>query len=184
MVTYDLLANPDTVKAMIHDAENYFEDGEIQRARPLVANLASEIQFRTTSIPLASYPSAIKAVTPLIDEGKLDEAKAALQSALNTLVVSTDEIVPLPKLRAEQMLKSAETLAENEERTDKDNEALAGLLLGARNQLKMAELLGYGTKKSYEPMCEQLDKIEAKTFGGKSGKGWFDKIKQQLSELL
>jgi hypothetical protein len=47
---YDLLANPDTVKAMIHDAENYLEDGEIQKARPLVANLASEIQFRTTNI--------------------------------------------------------------------------------------------------------------------------------------
>ena len=112
VVTYDLLANPDTVKAMIHDAENYLEDGEIQKARPFVANLASEIQFRTTSIPLATYPSAIKAVTPLIDEGKLDEAKDALQSALNTLVVSTDEVVPLPKLRAEQMLKNAEALAE------------------------------------------------------------------------
>ena len=184
VVTYDLLANPDTVKAMIHDAEDYLEDGEIQKARPLVANLASEIQFRTTNIPLATYPSAIKAVTPLIDEGKLDEAKDALQSALNTLVVSTDEIVPLPKLRAEQMLKNAEALAEKEERTDKDNETLAGLLSGARNQLKMAELLGSGTKKSYEPMYEQLDQIEAKTSGGKGGKGWFDKIKQQLSELL
>jgi len=184
VVTYDLLANPDTVKAMIHDAENYFEDGEIQRARPLVANLASEIQFRTTSIPLVSYPGAIKAVTPLIDQGKLDEAKAALQSALNTLVVSTDEVIPLPKLRAEQMLKSAEALAEKEKRTDKDNETLAALLSGARNQLKMAELLGYGTKKSYEPVYEQLDQIEAKTSGGKGGKGWFERIKQQLSELF
>jgi len=184
VVTYDLLANPDTVKAMIHDAENYLEDGEIQRARPLVANLASEIQFRTTSIPLASYPDAIKVVTPLIDQGRLDEAKAALQSALNTLVVSTDEVVPLPKLRAEKMLKSAEALAENEERTDKDNETLAGLLSGARNQLKMAELLGYGGKESFAPMYQQLDQIEAKTSGGKGGKGWFDKIRQQLSELL
>jgi hypothetical protein len=184
VVTYDLLANPDTVKAMIHDAENYLEDGEIQKARPLVANLASEIQFRTTSIPLATYPSAIKAVTPLIDEGKLDEARAALQSTLNTLVVSTDEIVPLPKLRAEQMLQNAEALAENEERTDKDNEALNALLAGARNQLKMADLLGYGGKASFAPMYEQLDQIEAKTSGGEGGKGWFDRIKQQLSELL
>lgn len=184
VVTYDLLANPDTVKAMIHDAENYLEDGEIQKARPLVANLASEIQFRTTSIPLATYPSAIKMVTPMIDDGKLDEAKDALQSALNTLVVSTEEVVPLPKLRAEQMLKNAEALAESEERTDKDNETLTGLLAGARNQLKMAELLGYGGKESFAPMYEQLDQIAAKTSGGKGGKGWFDRIKQQLSELL
>jgi hypothetical protein len=31
---------------------------------------------------------------------------------------------------------------------------------------------------------EQLDQIEAKTEGGKGGKGWFDKIKAQLSELF
>jgi hypothetical protein len=184
VVTYDLVASPNTLKAIIKEAEDYLEEGEVQKARPLVANLASEIQFRTTSIPLVSYPSAIKAVTPLIDEGKLDEAKAALQSALNTLVVSTDEVIPLPKLRAEQMLKNAETLAENEERTAKDNETLANLLAEARTQLKMAELLGYGTKESYKAMYEQLDQIEAKTASGKGGKGWFNKIKEQLSELL
>ena len=121
---------------------------------------------------------------PLIDEGQLDEAKAALQSALNTLVVSTDEIVPLPKLRAQQMLKNAETLAENEERTDKDNETLARLLSGARNQLKMAELLGYGTKESFAPIYDLLDQIERKKAGGKGGTGWFEKIKKQLSELI
>lgn len=184
VVTYDLLASLDTVKAMIEEAEDYLEDGEVQKARPLVANLASEIQFRTTSIPLATYPDAIKAITPLIDEGKLDEAGAALQAALNTLVVSTDEVLPLPKLRAERLLKNAEALAENEERTLKDNETLTNLLTETRNQLKMAELLGYGTKESYKPMYEQLDQIEAKTVGGKGGKGWFDRIKEQLSELL
>ena len=184
VVTYDLLASLDTVKAMIEEAEDYLEDGEVQKARPLVANLASEIQFRTTSIPLATYPDAIKAITPLIDEGKLDEAGAALHAALNTLVVSTDEVLPLPKLRAERLLENAEALAENEKRTLKDNETLANLLTEARNQLKMAELLGYGTKESYKPMYEQLDQIEAKTVGGKGGKGWFDRIKEQLSELL
>jgi len=184
MVTYDLLASPDTVKAIIKEAEDYLDDGEVQKARPLVANLASEIVIQTTSVPLATYPEAIKAVTPLIDEGKLDEAQAALQAALNTLVVTTDEVLPLPKLRAERLLKNAEARAENEERTVKDNETLANLLSEARKQLKMAELLGYGTKESYKPMYEQLDQIEAKTAGGKAGKGWFDKIKEQLSGLL
>ena len=184
VVTYDLLASLDTVKAMVKEAEDLLEDGEVQQARPLVANLASEIQLRTTSIPLATYPDAIKAVTPLIDDGKLDEAKAALQAAINTLVVTTDDVLPLPKLRAEELLVSAEALAENGERTEQDNETLATLLSEARYQLKMAEALGYGTKKSYKPLYEQLDQIEAKTEGGKGGKGWFDKIKGQLSELF
>ena len=42
-------------------------------------------------------------------------------------------------------------------------------------------LLSYGTRKSFKPMYEQLDAIEQKTVGGK---GWFDKIKQQLSDLI
>lgn len=184
VVTYDLLASLDTVKAMIHDAENLLEDGNVQKARPLVANLASEIVFRTTSIPLATYPDAIKAITPLIDAGKLDEAKAELQTALNTLVVTTDDVIPLPTLRADWLLNKAEALAENKERTEKENETMADLLAEARTQLKMAELLGYGSKKSFQPMYEQLDQIEVKFAGGKGGKGWFDKIKDQLSDLI
>jgi len=182
-VTYDLWASLDTIKAVIKKAEDYLEDGEIQMARPLVANLASEVVIQTTSIPLGTYPAAIKAITPLIDEGRIDEAKTGLQAALNTLVV-TEDIIPLPMLRAEQLLKNAEALTENEERTIKDNETLADLLKDARAQLKMAELLGYGDKKSFKPMYEQLDQIESKTSGGKGGKGWFDKIKNQVEEMF
>jgi len=181
--TYDLLASLDTIKAVIKEAEDYLEEGEIQMARPLVANLSSEIVIQTTSIPLGTYPAAIKAITPLIDEGRIDEAQTGLQAALNTLVV-TEDIIPLPMLRAEQLLKNAEALAENEERTNKDKEALADLLKEARTQLKMAELLGYGEKKSFKPMYEQLDQIESRTSGGKSGKGWFDKIRDQMAEIF
>jgi hypothetical protein len=183
VVTYDLLASPDTVKAMIEEAEDSLESGDVQDARALMVNLASELQFRTTSIPLGTYPDAIKAVTPLIDEGKLDAANAALQTALDTLVVTT-EVLPLPKLRAERLLDNAEALAENEERTEKDNQALSDLLSAAGDQLKLAELLGYGTKEAYQPMYEQLEQIKAKIRGGKGGKGWFVKIKEQLSDLL
>lgn len=184
VITHDLLANLDTVEAIIKEAKDYLDDGEIQKARPLVANLASEMVFETTSIPLATYPDAIKAVAPLIDDGKIDEAKTALQVALNTLVVTVDDVIPLPTLRAEQMLKNAEKLAEQKDRTDEDNETLANLLKGAREQLKLAQLLGYGDKKAYKPMYEQIEQIEKKSEGGKSGKGWFDKIKQQLSDLI
>ena len=58
------------------------------------------------------------------------------------------------------------------------------LRAAARKQLQVAELLGYGAKKSFKPMYEQLDEIEKKSTGGKSGKGWFDKLKQQVSDLV
>jgi len=85
VVTYDLLSNLDTIKSVIKEAKEYLNDGEIQKARPLVANLASEIQYRTHHIPLATYPTAIKAIVPLIDAGKIDEAKASLQAQGETL---------------------------------------------------------------------------------------------------
>jgi hypothetical protein len=184
MTTVDLIASTDTVREVIAEAEKYLKEGEIQKARPLVANLASEIEFRTTSIPLITYPVAIRAVVPLIDEGKYDEARAGLQAALNMLVETTDEVIPLPKIRAESMIGSAESLAKTENRTASDNEELTQLLKEARNQLEMAELLGYGTRKSYRDMYEQLDQIEAKTAGGKVDEGWFERIKKQLSELF
>ena len=184
VVSYDLFASLDTIKVAIDKARKHLVGGEIQKARPLVAALASEIQFRTTNIPLATYPAAIKAITPLIDAGKIDEAQAKLQAALNTLVITTDEVIPLPKLRAENLLKEAQTLAEKKDRSKEDNGKLAQHLKSAREQLQMAELLGYGTKKDYKPLYEQLAGIEKKSAGGESGTGWFDKITNELSVLF
>jgi hypothetical protein len=184
VVTYDLLSNLDTIKSVIEDAKAYLKDGEIQKARPLVANLASEIQYRTHHIPLATYPETIKAVVPLIDAGKIDEAKAKLQAALNTLVVTTDEVVPLPKLRAEHLLKQAQELAEKKDRSKEENDKLTTQLQAAREQLQMAELLGYGKKTDFKPIQEQIREIENKSAGGKSGTGWFDTLKQQLANLF
>ena len=142
IVTQDLLANRDTVKAVLKDARAALGNGEIQKARPLVANLASEIQLRTTNIPLATYPAAIKAITPLIDAGKIDEARVGLQATLNTLVITTD-VIPLPKLRAEHLLREAQNLAEKKGRNKEENDQLARDVKGAHEQLQLAELLGY-----------------------------------------
>lgn len=179
----DLLADPDTVKVILKEARDLLGDGEVQKARPLLANLSSEMVFSTINIPLATYPQAIKAVARLIDENKLNEAKTALEAALSTLVV-TDVIIPLPVVRAELLLKEAEKLAENSSRSEKDNESLSNHLSEARKQVRLAEVLGYGQKKNYKPIYEQIDQIEKKSRGGKSARGWFDNIKKKVSELF
>lgn len=71
-------------------------------------------------------------------------------------------MVPLPKHRAEELLKLAQGLSEKKDRTNKENDDLANHLKEARNQLKIAELLGYGDKKAYKPMYDQLEEIEKK----------------------
>ena len=183
VVTFDVFADPQTLKLAIAEAKDALSDGDIPRARPLVEALASETQIRTTNIPLATYPAAIKAITPLIDAGKIDEAKTKLQAALNTLVVTTD-VIPLPKLRAENLLKEAQVLAEKKDRSKDDNDRLATHLKTVREQLQMAELLGYAKKRDVQPMYAQVESIEKTSAGGKTGSGWFDKIRKQVAEAF
>ncbi len=177
--TYDLIGTVEAVKAIEKKAKQALEDGRLQAARRMLRDLGSELVIRTTNIPLASYPQAMKQAARLVDEGKTDEAKAVLQSALGTLVI-TEHVIPLPVVAAETLLKKAETLVEKKGRTDAENKALAGLLKKARKELEFAEALGYGTKKEFAKMYEYLDEIEEKSSGGKSGAGFFDKIKKAL----
>ncbi|MCM7878072.1 heat resistance protein YfdX2 [Enterobacter roggenkampii] len=182
-IVHDLFANTETIEVMTDEALDALKHGEVQQARHVLAFLASEIVITVTNIPLASYPAAVKAVVPLIDQGKIEEAKAALQSALSTLVEERS-VLPLPVLRAKLLLKRAEPLVEDGQRSEASNERLETLLNEARQQLEMAELLGYGKRKDFEPLYAELKKIKEKTGGGGCGKGWLDEVKAKLSRLF
>ncbi|MBN1294001.1 MAG: YfdX family protein [Candidatus Latescibacteria bacterium] len=180
--SYDVLTTLEDIKKLNKEIKRLIDAGEMQEARRIIANLRSEIVLSIVNIPLATYPQAIKAVSPLIDEGKIQEAKTALANALSTLVVA-DHIIPLPVVRAEEMLKKAEALAEKIDRDVVGNDSLSTLLKNARYQLQMAAALGYGERKDYNAFYSQLDEIEKKTEKGKSGKGLFDDIKGSISAL-
>ncbi|HHK2383552.1 TPA: heat resistance protein YfdX1, partial [Pseudomonas aeruginosa] len=113
VITHDIHANVESVKKAVKLSRELLGDGEVQKARPIVANLASEIVIETDNLPMATYPAAIKSAARLIDSGKIDEAKAELARALNTLVI-TQVVLPLPVLRAEAAMAKAEKLAETD----------------------------------------------------------------------
>ena len=182
-VTYDVLASIEAVREARDQAEAALDAGRVQEARRLIRNLASETVISTTNIPLATYPDAIRRAVRLVDEEKTEEAKAVLQTALNTLVI-TDVIIPLPVVAAENLLEEAEGLAENADRSKEENKRLGGLLEDARTELEFAQALGYGSKEDFSNLFEQLDEIEKKTEGGKSGSGFFDDIKEFLGDAL
>jgi hypothetical protein len=182
VIAHDIYTTVDAIKKVRKQAEEYLDDGQVQKARMLLRDLASELDISVVSLPLKTYPAAIAAVTPLIDQGKIEDAKLALEAALNTLVI-TDHIIALPILRADMKLAKADALAQKEGRSEEDNKNLAKLLNEAREQLKFAEALGYGTKKDHKMLYSEIDTIESKTKGGKSGKGFFAGVKEHLSEL-
>lgn len=173
---HDLFAEVETIEKVVDQAHDALNDGDVQTARHLLDNLASEIVISTTKLPLATYPDAIKRVAPLIDDGKIDEAKQQLQTALNLLIVS-DVIYPLPDVRSNVMLKEAQELSEKSDRTDEENDRLKELLEEVRAQVKFGRELGYFTEENSDDIQEELEQIEEKTKSGKSGLGFFEKIK-------
>ncbi len=180
--TYDLISSVDTIKKAVKTSKKLLDDGEVQQAREILMGLTSEIDVIVTSLPLASYSNGIKAVAKLVDEEKYQEAKESLYDLLSTLVI-TKNVIPLPILRAEEMLKKAEKLAAQKNRTEEQNKQLASLFSDTKIQLEMAEALGYGTKKDYKTFYKQLKEIEKKTEGGKFGKGFTEKLKNSLKKF-
>lgn len=183
VVTYDVQGGVQAVNGIRKQAESLIDAGQLQAARRLLKNLASETVISVTNIPLATYPDAIKSAVKLIDQNKKDEAKRVLQTALNTQVI-TETIIPLPVVKAQEALKSAESLAEKKDRTKEDNDRLKASMDEARGQLEFAQALGYGTKKDFDKMYDELREILDKTAGNKSGTGWFSKIKASIADFL
>ncbi len=180
--TRDLHASTTAIEEARKSALRSLNNGDVQQARQILQGLASEVEIQVVNLPMGTYPSAIQAVVPLIDSGRVDQARAALQAVLNTLVIEST-VIPLPLLRAQLMLEAAEVLAENPERTNDQSMDLHTLLDSAREQLRLAEALGYGRSEQFEPMYEQIELIHEKTRDNQSGSGFFDKIKQALSTL-
>ncbi len=183
VVTYDILADIDAIEKLRQETEEALKKGQLQKARRLIKNLASETVISLTNIPLATYPNAIKQAVKLIDEDKLDEAKGVLQTALNTLVV-TETIIPLPVSEVERLLKEAEKLAEEPDRTQEENEKLTKLLQEGRTELEFAQALGYGSKDDFENIYSQLGEIEDKIRDGKSGTGLFSEIEESMHNAV
>jgi hypothetical protein len=178
-VVYDLYATPDAVKTVVKQVRGDLSDDRIQQARRELQYLASEADVNVTELPVASYPAAIKAVAPLIDQGRLDEAKAALSAALDSLIIDT-LVVPLPRVRAEALLGEAQQLTSKSNRTQADQDKARSLIAAARNEVQLAEALGYGSKADYKPLYSEMDDLQKAAQSGNAGTGLFERVRQSL----
>ncbi len=179
---FDLYATVDAIRKAVKSAEEFLEDGEVQQARMLISGLASEINIVVTSLPLKGYAEGLKTVAKLVDEDKFQEAKEALYELLSTTVI-TRHIIPLPILRAEELINKAEKLTETEGRSGEQNKELTALLDDAVTQIELAEALGYGDKKEYKEFYRQIKEIRKRTEGGKFGSGFLDELQDSLKKF-
>ncbi|MET1083421.1 MAG: YfdX family protein [Burkholderiales bacterium] len=173
--SYDLVASPTAVEALRKTAEEALDDGRLQEGRKLIEGLASEHVFSVTSLPLATYPDALKQAASLIKDGRPQEAVAILDAALATLVVE-ETIVPLPLVRAELLLDRARPAAEQAQRPPEEAVRVRALLAEARQQLDLARALGYATRAQLDDLYDALEGIEDKTKDQGSARGLFDRL--------
>lgn len=177
VVTHNILADVNQVKALRERAEEALEDGRIQEARHLIDGLASETVISVSNLPLATYPDAIKEAAALLAQNKPQDAKEVLLTALSTIVVR-DTIIPLPMVRAQAALTEAKQLAAKQSRSAADNNRIKSLIGTARQQLELTRALGYATKKDLDDLSDTLEEIERETGEKRSARQIFDRIEQ------
>jgi hypothetical protein len=193
-LTYDVLADIQKIKDIGNRIQDYVDDGELQAARALLRNFASEIVIQTTSLPLATYPDAILEATRLLDEGKKDEAINMLNTALSTQVV-TEDVIPLPPLRAEAMIEKAKGILDGTSQAKAADEVTqnaenaevkmtpSDYVEAARQELKLAEVLGYGQESDFEDLHKALDDLDDKISSSQDTSGIFSSITNKFATL-
>jgi hypothetical protein len=179
VVTRDVIADKRALQSLRDRAEQALRNGHLQDARHLIADLASETALQVSNLPLATYPAALRSAAAQLERNQLEAAAATLQTALSTVVVQ-ETIYPLPIHRAGVALREAKTLAEKANRTDAENQRLALAIGRAREEIQLGQALGYGDDTAMRQMVAEIDQIQAKTSGKKSGRGFFDRIDSLL----
>jgi len=172
---FDLYADEDAIKDAIHRVEKLLDDGEVQQARTLMADLASEQVVTVEYIPFTTYPDVLRRAVVILDDGNLDEAASMLEDEMQ-LVVVTSDVYPLPLLRTEVLLDEAKELAEKSERSGDESKRLTDLLDGADEQIRIGHLLGYFDKSETRDFRNEIKEIRRKTQGSGHGKGFFNRI--------
>jgi hypothetical protein len=183
METVEVAISTAGLELIRDEVRDAMRDGEVQRARRLLRDFASETIITIRSLPLATYPAAIKEVVRLIDDDKLSQAAQKLRTTLAS-VVETDIVLPHPLLIAQHLLREAQALSEKSDRQSEEDARLTRALDEAAANLERAEILGYGTRKDFREFHEQIAAIRRKAAGGKSGMGWFDALRSGLDDLL
>ena len=182
ILTEDVSEGLDGIKKAREEAAVDLKDGRVQEARAILDDLISESVISTTSLPLATYPTALKSAAKFIDENKVNEAKECLQTALDTLEVS-EAVIPLPILRSAIVLDKADELVKIAKRTPEQNKELSDLITAADDEIKIAEVLGYGTQSDFVAFHKETVELREKTANGKSGSDFFNKIKTSVDSM-
>ncbi|GEM_PF-6147848 len=151
-ITIDAFHTAEAAYDARREVQRLLRKGRVQDARLLMKDMASEIDIRTTNIPLATYAEAIRVALPLVTAQNYAGADDVLAVAQKTFVIR-DQIIPLPLVRMVTALEAAQALeAKNADKglSETDKQTVFDLLDYADEQMQLTVALGYADKGSYK----------------------------------
>ncbi|HHE06071.1 MAG TPA: YfdX family protein, partial [Epsilonproteobacteria bacterium] len=174
----EFVGNSEDIHKTLTLIETLIAKGKVQEARTLMLPLQSEIDITVVSLPLATYPDALKLAAKYVHDNKLDKAHDVLVTALSTFTKVT-EIVPIPLLKATDLIEASSVIA-------KDDKKRALAYLDAANEsLKVAHDLGYVSKSTttYKMMEDQIEAVKKEINGPNKAEKLFETLKASLKEF-
>jgi hypothetical protein len=166
------------VEATVKSVKTLLSENKIQEARELLSSLQSEIDVTVVSLPLVTYPDALKLASKYIIDDKPEKAKEVLKVALSTFS-EVKEIIPIPLVNTLRLTEVASDVSK------KDKEQALKYLQSASDELNKAEKLGYISKgtTTYKGLYKLIDKIKKEVAGPNKAEKLFQEFAKKLQEF-
>ena len=178
IVVKNFIGTSKDVEGVLAEVRTLLNVGKVQEAGELLITLQSEIDVTTMSLPLVSYPDALKLASKYLIDKQPSKAKGVLAIALNTFV-KEQQILPVP------LINSVELVAVASEIAKEDKEQALKHLAWAKDELHKAKALGYVSKSStsYKQLDELIEKVEKEVKGPNKAEKLFKELTEKLKEF-
>jgi len=178
MVVKNFVGSAKSVDLALKSVKKLMDNGKIQEAGELLYSLQSEIDLTVVSLPLVTYPDALRLASKYLIEKKPNKAKEVLKVALSTFT-EIKQIIPIPLINTVELVAISSDIAkENKE------QALKHLSL-ANDELNKAEKLGYISKSTttYKQLHELIEGVEKEVKGPNKAEKLFEELSTKLKEF-
>jgi len=178
IVVNEFVGTSKEIETILNHVRVLLNKNKIQEARALMIPLQSEIDITVVSLPLVTYPDALKLAAKYVHSNELDKAQEVLVTALSTFAKVT-EVLPIPLLKATDLIVASSVIAKE------DKTRAIAYLDAASESLNVAEKLGYVSKSTttYKALHEQIDAVKKEIEGPNKAEKIFAKLKESLKEF-
>jgi ribosomal protein S20 len=178
IVVKNFIGSAKDVETAIKEVKSLLSKNRVQEAGELLISLQSEIDMTVISLPLITYPDALKLASKYIIENKPEKAKEVLKLALSTFT-EVEHVIPIPLVNSVQLVSIASKIAKE------DKEQALKYLASASDELDKAEKLGYisSSTTTYKQLHKMINNIEKEIKGPNKAEKLFEELGEKLKEF-